>query len=299
MSSAYKLSDIHSSSLPLLEFVRDVGDVFQKRSEVPLRIVTILAGLTSDEISVESLQEIVKMLDGHTNLIERCSILITGKIQAISSDDGPLKVVCSLGENGEPQTLWIGSGTDAGATEAKKRRFRQPRKKRSALPKHDAATIPAQEGEGALPPKKKRRGRPRKNTQTAPNDPPPDPEGGDVIMSDLNPPQPSNDYGADEQPTDVPLRDETKVGRKGRGRPRKGSQTPPPPTDGDEKGTPVKRGRGRPRKKPASDNETQPVAEGQARGPRTFFRGRGRPRNNKSESPACGDATQTTDSAPP
>ena len=149
LASAYKLSDIHSSSLPLLEFVRDVGDAFQQRREVPLRIVSILAGSTTGEISTESLQEIVKMLQGHTDLIERCSIFITGKIQVLTSDDGSLKVVCSSSDDdGEPHTLWIGTEGDAAngdteATQGRKQRMRQSRKKRlSPLPKKNDTAFP-------------------------------------------------------------------------------------------------------------------------------------------------------------
>ncbi|KAI2510260.1 hypothetical protein MHU86_4138 [Fragilaria crotonensis] len=296
MISSYKLSKAHSSSLPLLEFVRDVGDAFKERPEVPLRIVSILADLNSPEIASEILQEIVKMLHGYNNLIERCSILIEGKIQALTNDDGSMQVVCSTGNDGEPQTLWISSDVNAAADAAvgsgKRRRGRLP-KKSSPAPKKDVAN-PSQDVERAVRLKRKRRVRHRKNPQPAPQQPPKEPEGGDAVMTDVNPPQPPD--RSSEQPVDA--RDETIVRRRGKGPPRQHPPTPPPPTgEVDEEPTPVKRGRRGPRnKKPLGDSETPSVTEKRTRAPRPFFRGRGRQRNNKSASITAAEVAP--DSAP-
>lgn len=227
------------------------------------------------------------MLHGHNDLIERCSILIEGKIQALTNEDGTVKVVCSPGDDGEPQTLWISSDVDAAdavANVAPGKRRRGNQQKKSSLPPKKEVTDPSQDVEGAVRLKRKRRVRHRKNPQTTPLHPPKEPEGADAVMTDVNPPQP------------VDTRDETIVRRRGRGPPRQHPPTAPPPT-GEVDENPTKRGRRGPRnRKPMDDSEAQPVTEKRARAPRHFFRGRGRQRINKSASVAAAEVAP--DSAP-
>ena len=243
--------------------MRDMGTALKERPEVPLRITAILADVSTNDISPKVLQEIVMLLNGHNDLIERCDILIDGKIEIVTSEDGSYSVVCSTSDGSEPHILWNSADQVIDVVkQGRKRRGKFPRNSKKAkeegmnVQKGDEIAS-AQASGIEIPLRRRRRGRPRKNPKVTPqNANTNDEKNGDAIITDV-----SEQDHLDANTTEAQAQT---------------NPDKPPP-----QGSPVKRGRGRPRRKVTAGSEGQPVVVGRVRRRRVFNGGRGRPRSNK------------------
>lgn len=293
MSLDFKLSELHKSSLPILEYVRDVAHAFPEQPELSIRIATLLANLTDGEVTMDCLKEIVSLLKGHDDLVERFSGLVLGegKLEVVTSEGGSRIVTVCPEDGGLRLTLW--SSDDVVETEGvvktptSKQGGRPPKnaekprqegnvskKKRGRPAKKDGSVPPMGVNDGQKP-AKKRRGRPRKNAQVTPQDNAiTDGEtgnaammndggkNGDVITMDSNSLKPTLvDGSSNDQKLKAPKRR--------RGRPRKMNHAGPRQPTGTESEPP----------QPAESQDGPPQATGGGEGRgNPARRGRGRPR---------------------
>jgi hypothetical protein len=284
MSLDFKLSELHKSSLPILEYVRDVAHAFPERPDVSIRIVTLLANLTEGEFTVDCLKEIVSLLKGDDGLIERCSGLVLGegKLEVVASEDGSRIVTVCPEDGGLRLTLWSSDAVvemkGAERTPTRKRRGRPLKNAGKSKQEGNVAKkkrgLPAKkDGNGTndgQKPAKRRRGRPRKNALVALQDnvitdgetgnAAMKNDGGDIgyaIMIDSDSPKPTFVNGGSNVSTGVGDQ-KPKPAKRRRGRPRKINQAGAPQPTGTES-VPPQSAR-------TQDGPPQPTAGGEVNG---------------------------------